>query len=1166
MDDNIRQGRINHARLVAQARERAKLSRETLELARYSPREHAPGEKSYVSPEEAIRALGLLRNHERLATSLVYRMIGGKPAHEAAREAADAGISRHAVREMISRTQRIIEETRHLGRPVLSPRNNGYAKGCRPLDLVKAEKAPAGFVDFGSKVGGKRRPSGSGGYDYWYPGQGVTGKPHDDEHHDHHDAHRKHLERQLSEAREKSKPSPEVHAKFMEIAQRAADNGIRIAGKHPNGSHTLEHMERVERRLNRAIAKKNAAAAARGETEDAVPPTGEPPAQSGGEDDNRRSGENVGDIYDGLSPREQVREIRQNAAAFGDFIADMKKLGLKTESLEAAHGRLSSVLKRIGADSDMPVIKPSERETLKQLAGALRWMTIGMLTGFLAGGGHAGIAGLAAGSRTALIDQKGIKQAHKQALQRFGDHKEMHAASRELLAEFEKKNAAEKVETDEDAPADVQAPPIAQPEARPHFGDQGSESAKEGPNRAERRAAARAERRKPKQGKDPEKKRAARKKRREQQKASRRKNRTKKSLYIDMRTGQPLFASPADLIKASVDKIHALCDRAGIEWDDNPEFMNICEKLVGKRHLDDMDDRELQIVADAISKAEDPAVSRKIKLLMEEGYPQKQAVAIALDMQRRGKLSKAGPFIGPRGGKWADARHTIPWKETGHAKHPVASHDLSSVYKQHGPPSPLTDEDGGPLTVYQANHATRIHGADAGSEAGIYLTPRRRYAQRYGPNLHRAYIAFSNPLVVESKGEISPKDLTHGDIRKLISQGYDGIVVRSPGVSNAKASEVVAFSKQSLMADIDAYRDVKDAREDYEYEHGLRKAGPYIGPRGGKWADPEHTIPYKPTAKRRGKKKVEEPTAKRRGKKKVPTKRRPPASQLPAEVQTRLKDLGVGKLPQADIPVEHIHVRLDGDPHETAVIKWRDTKGRLQSGYTPEFHKRNAAKKWARVMRFIDGFKATKRNLHKALRKAEPGSREHQAALVAAIVAHTGLRPGSAASAAHGHYGVSTLVPTHVSIDGNKVSFEYVGKQGKTNTATIRNTEIAQALTPYMKGGNLRNKPMFGSTVVADARKLLPGGMLLKDMRTINATQEAMRVLDSVVTPPPLTGNSAKDKRLLAKSLLEASRTVADKLNNSPAVARSSYVHPEVFRKWAIDRAGADPKLFEEVS
>lgn len=26
-------------------------------------------------------------------------------------------------------------------------------------------------------------------------------------------------------------------------------------------------------------------------------------------------------------------------------------------------------------------------------------------------------------------------------------------------------------------------------------------------------------------------------------------------------------------------------------------------------------------------------------------------------------LHKAGPFIGPQGGKWADAKHTIPWKE-----------------------------------------------------------------------------------------------------------------------------------------------------------------------------------------------------------------------------------------------------------------------------------------------------------------------------------------------------------------------------------------------------------------------------------------------------------------------------------------------------------------------
>ena len=39
-------------------------------------------------------------------------------------------------------------------------------------------------------------------------------------------------------------------------------------------------------------------------------------------------------------------------------------------------------------------------------------------------------------------------------------------------------------------------------------------------------------------------------------------------------------------------------------------------------------------------KAARKAVSSKIRLLKREGRPQKQAVAIALSMQRRGKLRK----------------------------------------------------------------------------------------------------------------------------------------------------------------------------------------------------------------------------------------------------------------------------------------------------------------------------------------------------------------------------------------------------------------------------------------------------------------------------------------------------------------------------------------------
>lgn len=78
-----------------------------------------------------------------------------------------------------------------------------------------------------------------------------------------------------------------------------------------------------------------------------------------------------------------------------------------------------------------------------------------------------------------------------------------------------------------------------------------------------------------------------------------------------------------------------------------------------------------------------------------------------------------------------------------------------------------------------------------GSEYGIYLSPKKRYAKQYGSNLHMVLVAVRNPKVVEGKYEISPADLTRQDIRDLESQGFDSIVVTSGSVRNA--SEVVLF-------------------------------------------------------------------------------------------------------------------------------------------------------------------------------------------------------------------------------------------------------------------------------------------------------------------------------------------------------------------------------------
>jgi len=57
----------------------------------------------------------------------------------------------------------------------------------------------------------------------------------------------------------------------------------------------------------------------------------------------------------------------------------------------------------------------------------------------------------------------------------------------------------------------------------------------------------------------------------------------------------------------------------------------------------------------------------------------------------------------------------------------------------------------------------------------------------------RVYAVIRNPLYVEYKGEISPRDLTMDDIAKLQKRGFDGIVVANTGQPVSKASEIIAW-------------------------------------------------------------------------------------------------------------------------------------------------------------------------------------------------------------------------------------------------------------------------------------------------------------------------------------------------------------------------------------
>lgn len=86
---------------------------------------------------------------------------------------------------------------------------------------------------------------------------------------------------------------------------------------------------------------------------------------------------------------------------------------------------------------------------------------------------------------------------------------------------------------------------------------------------------------------------------------------------------------------------------------------------------------------------------------------------------------------------------------------------------------------------------------ELGHEYGIYLTPRPRYARRYGEHLYEVFAAVQRPLVVEGKHAVSPADLTRSDAERLMARGYDAIVSTSTGRLE-DASEVVVFDPQKV--------------------------------------------------------------------------------------------------------------------------------------------------------------------------------------------------------------------------------------------------------------------------------------------------------------------------------------------------------------------------------
>jgi len=233
---------------------------------------------------------------------------------------------------------------------------------------------------------------------------------------------------------------------------------------------------------------------------------------------------------------------------------------------------------------------------------------------------------------------------------------------------------------------------------------------------------------------------------------------------------------------------------------------------------------------------------------------------------------------------------------------------------------------------------------------------------------------------------------------------------------------------------------------------------------------------------------------------------------------TRIADAAlIERIRALAVPPAWTDVRISdvADSHLQAV--GRDARGRTQYRYHPEWRA------------FRDRVKVV--------------------ATVVELLQTTLIRVGDEKYAReNGAYGLTTFRNKHAKISGAEMQFVFNGKSGLRHEIRARDARVAKVLRRCQEipgqrlfqyvGDDGEIQPIYSHDVNNYLREAARADVTAKDFRTWVATVSAAAQLASIEAPA-----SAVEARKFAGEVVAA---VAKELGNTPAVCRTSYIHPTV--------------------
>jgi len=256
------------------------------------------------------------------------------------------------------------------------------------------------------------------------------------------------------------------------------------------------------------------------------------------------------------------------------------------------------------------------------------------------------------------------------------------------------------------------------------------------------------------------------------------------------------------------------------------------------------------------------------------------------------------------------------------------------------------------------------------------------------------------------------------------------------------------------------------------------------------------------------------------------------------------------------IPPAWKDVWISPNPRAKLQATGVDRAGRRQYLYHPEFRARQEQAKFDSLVRFAEKLPELRVAMGEHM-DMDPYERERVCAVAVRLINLGWFRVGSERYAKTSRtYGVTTLYKKHVSVRGNKVAFAFRGKHKVLVRTTLVDSELADAIRDLLElpgGGRLFRYQngdgvcaLSGAVLNAYIREHMGEEFSAKDFRTWGGTLMAAISLAEHDLPE----SESEAKRRIAAVM----RTVGERLGNTPAVARSSYVSPAVIEQYLDGR------------